>query len=92
MPPLGLLESAFGSRLTAMSGPLYGRFRLIMREAAAAFAERFGVPFGPGSVSTLCQEVAAALDEPCEAVRARVEVQRHDNVDETGWKQAGERQ
>jgi transposase len=35
--------------------------------------------------------VATALDEPYWDVRARVEVQTHANVDETGWKQAGER-
>jgi transposase len=49
------------------------------------------VPLGPGSVSTLCQEVNAALDEPYADVRARVEAEAHANVDETGWKQAGER-
>jgi transposase len=35
--------------------------------------------------------VAAALDEPYENVRAQVEAETHANVDETGWKQAGER-
>ena len=46
---------------------------------------------GPGSVSAFCQEVAAALDAPYEDVRARVEAVTHAIVDETGWKQAGER-
>jgi transposase len=91
VPAPDLPESAFGSRLTAMAGLLHGRFRLSMRETTAVFADLFGVPLGPGSVSTLCQEVSAALNEPYEQVRARVEAETHANVDETGWKQAGER-
>jgi transposase len=57
----------------------------------SAFADLFGVPLGRGSVPTLCQEVSNALDDPYDQVRARVEVETHANVDETGWKQAGER-
>jgi transposase len=62
-----------------------------MRETTAVFADLFGVPLGPGSVSALCQEVNAALAEPYDAVRAQVQAEHHANVDETGWKQAGER-
>jgi transposase len=62
-----------------------------MRETTEVFAELFGMPIGPGSVSTLCQEVNAALSDPYEAVRAQVQAENHANVDETGWKQAGER-
>jgi transposase len=91
VPAADLPAGAFGPRLTAMGSLLHGRFRLSMRETAEAFADLFGVPLGPGSVSTLCQEVAAALDGPYEGVRARVEAEIHANVDETGWKQAGER-
>jgi transposase len=46
---------------------------------------------GPGSVSSLCQEVNAALADPYEAARSQVQAEDHANVDETGWKQAGER-
>jgi transposase len=91
VPPPDLPDRAFGPRLTAMGGLLHGRFRLSMRETAEAFADLFGVPLGPGSVSALCREVGAALGEPYDAVRAHVEAEGHVNVDETGWKQAGER-
>jgi transposase len=84
-------EGAFGPRLTAIGSVRHGRFRLSMRETTEVLADLFGVPMGPGSVSALCQEVAAALDEPYEGVRARVEAETCANVDETGWKQAGER-
>ncbi len=91
VPPPDLPEGAFGPRLTAIGSLLHGRFRLSMRETTTVFADLLGVPLGPGSVSTLCQEVAVALDEPYGEVRAQVEAETHANVDETGWKQAGER-
>jgi transposase len=91
VPPPDLPESVFGPRLTALGSLLHGRFRLSMRETAEVFADLFGVPLGPGSVSTLCQEVSTALNEPYEQARAHVESETHANVDETGWKQAGER-
>jgi transposase len=86
-----LPNGAFGPRLTALGSLLHGRFRLSMRETTEVFADLFGVPLGPGSVSTLCQEVNAALVGPYEGVREHVQAERHANVDETGWKQAGER-
>jgi hypothetical protein len=91
VPPPNLPEGAFGPRLTAMGSMLHGRFRLSMRETAGLLADLFGVPLGPGSVSALCQEMTTALDELYEDVRERVEAETHANVDETGWKQAGER-
>jgi transposase len=89
--PADLPDGAFGPRLTAMASLLHGRFRLSMRETTEVFADLFGVPMGPGSVSALCQEVNAALAEPYDTVRAQVRAEHHANVDETGWKQAGER-
>jgi transposase len=91
VPAPDMPAGAFGPRLTAIGSLLHGRFRLSMRETAEVFADLFGVPMGPGSVSTLCQEVNAALADPYEAVRVRVQAENHANVDETGWKQAGER-
>jgi transposase len=91
VPAPDLPEGAFGPRLTAIGGLLHGRYRLSMRETTGVLADRFGVPLGPGSVSALRQEVNAALIPPYEDVRAQVEAEAHANVDETGWKQAGER-
>lgn len=91
VPPPDLPAGAFGPRLTAMGSLLHGRVRLGMRETAAAFADLLGVPIGPGSVSALCREVSAALEETYDAAPAHVEAVGYANVDETGWRQAGER-
>src|SRR5258708_5077460 len=91
VPAPDLPEGAFGPRLTAIGSVLHGRFRLSMRETTEVLGDLFGVPLGGGSVSPLCQEVNAALTDPYEAVREQVEAETHANVDETGWKQAGER-
>ena len=89
--PADLPRRAFGPRLAAIGGLLHGRYRLSMRETVGVFADVLGVPISAGSVPRLCREVGAALDKPYAAARDRVPTQPHANVDETGWKQAGER-
>jgi transposase len=91
VPTADLPDGAFGPRLMAIGSVLHGRYRLSMRETAQVLDDLFGVPLATGSVAALCQEVSAALAEPYEDVRARVETEDHANVDETGWKQSGER-
>jgi transposase len=91
VPTPDLPDGAFGPRVTAIGSVLHGRFRLSMRETTEVLGDLFGVPLGAGSVSTLCQDVSAALSEPYAAVRAQVEAETHANVDETGWQQAGEK-
>jgi transposase len=91
VPAAGLPDGAFGPRLTAIGGLLHGRYRLSMRETARMLDDLFGVPLAIGSVAALCREVSGALDEPYAAVREHVTGEDHANVDETGWKQAGER-
>lgn len=91
IPAPDLPPSAFGPRLTAMGSLLHGRYRLSVRETAGVFDDLLSVPVGIGSVSGLCQEVSAAVAEPHETVREAVQQQDSVNVDETGWKQAGDR-
>lgn len=86
-----LPSQVFGPRLTAIGSVLHGRYRLSMRETAGLFADLLGVPIGVGSVPRLCVEVSSALSTPYAAVREQVEQQAHANVDETGWKQAGDK-
>ena len=91
VPTPDLPASAFGPRLATMGSLLHGRYRLSVRETAGIFDDLLGVPVGVGSVSGLCREVSAAVAEPYEAVREMVHEQEVANVDETGWKQAGQR-
>ena len=91
VPAPDLPASAFGPRLTAMGSLLHGRYRLSVRETAGVFDDLLGVPLGIGSVSGLCREVSVAVAEPYEAVQEAVGQQEVVNVDETGWKQAGDR-
>ena len=91
VPAPDLPDGAFGPRLTALGSLLHGRYRLSMRETAKVLDDVLDVPMGVASVATLCQEVSAALAEPYDTIRAQVRAESRANVDETGWKQAGER-
>jgi transposase len=90
-PPPELPPGAFGPHLTALIALLHGRYRLSARECAAVLGEVFGVPLGLGSVPALCQQVSAAVATPYEEAATYVQAQPVANVDETGWKQAGQR-
>ena len=91
VPAPDLPSSAFGPRLTAMGSLLHGRYRLSVRETAGVFDDLLDVPVGIGSVSGLCREVSVVVAEPYETVRETVAEGETVNVDETGWKQAGDR-
>jgi hypothetical protein len=83
--------SAFGPTVVALVGLLHGRFRLSARETVALLADCFGVPMGLGSVPAACAEVGDALAGPYTEARVAIEGAARANVDETGWKQAGQR-
>jgi transposase len=83
--------SAFGPGVAALVALLHGRFRLSAREVVALLADAFGVPLSLGSVPALYTEVGAAVAAPYAQVQAAVETGERANVDETGWKQAGQR-
>jgi transposase len=89
--PADLPHRAFGSHVTAIGGLHHGRYRLSMRETAGVFEDVLGVSMSASSVPRLCREVGSALDQPYTAAREHVPTQAHANVDETGWKQAGDK-
>jgi transposase len=80
-----------GPRLTATLAYLTGKHHATKRAAEEISADVFGAPISLGTVSALEQEVSAAL-EPAHA-EALTAVQEADvkNVDETSWKQAGQK-
>jgi transposase len=89
--PPDVAPGAFGPRLVSLVGLLVGRYRLSHREVADLVGSALGVPLSDGSVTAVCGHVSAALVAPYQAVEAEVEQAAHAHVDETGWKQAGQR-
>ena len=89
--PPDVPPGAFGPRLAALVSLLHGRYRLSDRETVALLADLCGLPLSLGSVPALCQTVSTALAPVYAEVQATVERQEIANVDETSWKEAGQR-
>jgi len=89
--PAEVPSGPFGPGVVALVGLLHGRYRLSVREIVSLLLDVFHLPVSPGSVIALCQLVSAALAAPYAEGQAAVAQAEHNNVDETGWKQAGKR-
>lgn len=89
--PEAIRQHTFAPDLTAAVAYLTGAQHLSRRAAEEVIETFFGVPIALGTVSNLEQQAAAAL-APAHA-EAQQEVQQADvkNVDETSWKQAGQK-
>ena len=81
----------FGPRLQGAVATLAAGFRLSRRQVADLCGELFGLQIAVGTVDAIVGRSGSALREPqerlCDAVRSASVV----CVDETGWKQAGEK-
>lgn len=86
MPP-----GAFGPRVAAFASLLHARYRISDRETGELLQDGFGLPMSLGSVVALQQELCAALEPVYRTIQTVVQQQAVANVDETGWKEAGER-
>ncbi len=82
---------AFGPRAAATVGVLRGSYHLSDQEVGTLLFDLFGLPISDGSVVTLQTTVSAALATPYESVQMTVQEAAVTNVDETGWKEAGQR-
>ena len=89
--PEPIAAHVIGPRLAALMSYLVGRHHLSRRGVQEFVEDALGVPISLGTVGVLERQTAAALaaahDEAGEAVRTAPAR----NVDETGWKQAGQR-
>ncbi len=83
--------SAFGPRLCAALVTLAVRNRISRRDAVELAGELFGARICAGSVEAILQRAATALDEPCEDLLCHIRAAPAVNIDETGWRTAGER-
>jgi transposase len=89
--PREVSSSAFGPRLQAALVTLSVRNRISRRDAVELAEELFGARISTGAVEAILARAADALAEPHEELLARVRSARALNVDETGWRTAGER-
>jgi transposase len=89
--PAEVAGSAFGSRLEAAVAVLSVRNRVSRRDVVELGEELFGVRLCSGTVEAILRRTAAALERPYEDLGARVRSSESLNMDETGWRTAGER-
>lgn len=90
LPP-GVPRERFGARLQGAVGALAAGFRLSRRQVADLCSELFGAKIAVGSVDAILARQGIALRVPQERLRDAVRGSPVLYVDETGWKQAGER-
>jgi transposase len=82
---------AFGPRLQATVAVLSGRYRLSRRAVAEVCTDVLGAPLCVGSVDGLCQATAQALAAPVAELHAAAQAAPAVHVDETSWREAGQR-
>jgi transposase len=89
--PAEVPRSAFGPRLQAAVTTLAVRNRVSRRDSAELMRELFGVELATGSLDAIVQRVGEALAEPQARLAEQIRSAAVVNIDETGWRTAGER-
>ncbi len=89
--PEEVAGSAFGPRLQAALVTLSVRNRVSRRDVVELAEELFGARTSTGTVDAILARAGEALADPHEDLLQRVRGARALNVDETGWRTAGER-
>jgi transposase len=89
--PAEVGRSAFGPRLQAWVAILTGRFRQSRRQVVDLLQELCGVSVSLGSIQSLCEETSEALAVPYQEAKAAVAQAGTAHLDETGWKEKGDR-
>jgi hypothetical protein len=90
-PPADLPRGSFGPRLQAAVTTLAVRNRVSRRDSAELMRELFAVELATGSVDAIVQRVGETLAEPHAQLQAQIRSAAVVNIDETGWRTAGER-
>ena len=89
--PDEVAHSAFGPRLQAALVALSVRNRVSRRDAVELAEELFGARISTGAIEAILARAAEALADPYQDLLQRVRSAKALNVDETGWRTAGER-
>jgi transposase len=89
--PAEVARAAFGPRLQAAVATLAVRNRVSRRDTSELMRELFGAQLSTGAVDAIVSRAGAALAGPYADLRAEIERAAAVNIDETGWRTAGER-
>jgi transposase len=89
--PREVTGSVFGPRLQAAIATLSVRNRVSRRDVVELAEELFAARISTGTVDAILARAGEALAPPHEDLLARIRGARALNVDETGWRTAGER-
>ena len=89
--PAGVAASAFGPRFQAAVAVLSVRNRISRRDVVELCEQLFGARISSGTVDAILARVADALADPDAELLERVRAAKALNMDETGWRTAGER-
>jgi len=91
MLPADVAGSAFGPRFEAAVAALSVRDRISRCDVVELGEELFGARLCAGTVEAILERAAQALQDPYEDLGDRVRSSESLNMDETGWRTAGER-
>jgi transposase len=89
--PAELPWGAFGPRLQAAVATLAVRNRVSRRDASELVQELFGADLSTGSSDAIVHRAGEALEQPYAELAAQIRSAAALNIDETGWRTAGER-
>ena len=89
--PADVAASAFGPRFHAAVAVLSVRNRVSRRDVVECCEQLFGARISTGTVDAILERVADALVEPDADLLQRVRAAKALNMDETGWRTAGQR-
>jgi len=89
--PAEITADAFGPRLGAAVSYLGGCQHVSQRGLEDVVEAVFGVPISLGTVDALQGQMSQALEQPHQQIAQEVRQAAAKNVDETGWKQAGQK-
>lgn len=90
MLPAEVAASAFGPRFEAAVAVLSVRNRISRCDVVELCEELFGARLCAGTVEAILQRAARALSDPHEDLGERVRASESLNMDETGWRTAGQ--
>ncbi len=89
--PVGVPTGQFGTRLLAFTGLLMGHFRQSKRRAALFLSDLLNMPCSPAATVKMQKRVSEALEQPYEALKARLAAESQLSMDESPTKQANQK-